>query len=176
MEGAVTVGAALFYALAGVMLGSALLVITRKNPVHSAVFLVLAFLAMAGIFVMLQAEFVAAVQVLVYAGGIVVLFLFVVMLVNLDEDWGPSRTWPAVLGGTIAVLLVVLLMSTVLDWHPEVAEDTSSFTAGGGNMQAVGNALYRDYLLPFELASVLLLVAMVGAVVLGLRRQEAPDS
>ena len=143
-----------------VMLGSALMVITLRNPVHCAVFLVLAFLAMAGLFVLMQAEFVAAVQVLVYAGGIVVLFLFVVMLVNLEIDWRPTRSWQAGLGAGLAALLALLLISTAVDWRPPEAADTAAFREGGGNLQAVGNALYRDYLLPFELASVLLLVAM----------------
>ena len=164
-------GAIVFYGLSAVMLGSAVMVITRRNPVHAAVFLVLTFLAMAGLFVMMEAEFVAAVQVLVYAGGIVVLFLFVVMLVNLDVDWRPSGTWQAVLGAGWALALVLLLLSAAVDWRPGTAPEAASFRDGGGNMQAVGELLYRDYLLPFELASVLLLVAMVGAVMLALRRE-----
>ena len=164
-------GALVFYGLSAVMVGSAFMVITRRNPVHSAVFLVLAFLAMAGIFVLMEAEFVAAVQVLVYAGGIVVLFLFVILLVNFEVPWGPARTWPAVVGSGVAVLLVLLLLSSFVDWHPEALSDTSAFREGGGNLQAVGSMLFQDYLLPFELASVLLLVAIVGAVLLGLRRQ-----
>jgi NADH-quinone oxidoreductase subunit J len=164
-------GGYLFWGLAGVMLGSAVMVVTRRNPVHSAVFLVLAFLAMAGLFVLLEAEFVAAVQVLVYAGGIIVLFLFVIMLVNLEADWRPSRTWQAALGTGLSVLLVLLLMSAALGWHPEAAGEASAFREHGGNLQAVGQSLYTDFLLPFELASVLLLVAMVGAALLALRRE-----
>ena len=163
-------GALVFYGLATVMVGSAVMVITRKSAVHSAIFLVLTFLAMAGIFVILEAEFVAAVQVLVYAGGIMVLFLFVVFLVNLEVPQGPMRTWPAAAGVVLAVLLVLMLLSSLQDWRPVVATDTSAFRDGGGNMQAVGNLLYQQYLLPFELASVLLLVAMIGAVMMALRR------
>ena len=106
-------GAAVFYVLAAVMVASAVMTITRRSAVHSAVFLVLSFLCLAGIFVILEAEFLAAVQVLVYAGGIMVLFLFVVMLVNLDRSDGPSRTWQAALGSLLVVGLVLLLMSTV---------------------------------------------------------------
>ena len=163
-------GAIVFYVLAAVMVASAVMTITRKSPVHSAVFLVLSFLCLAGIFVTLEAEFLAAVQVLVYAGGIMVLFLFVVMLVKLDEVEGTSRTWQAIGGSVVALLLVLVLMSALVDWRPTAVDDVSSFRVGGGNLQAVGAMLYRDYLLPFELASVLLLVAMIGAVVLALRR------
>jgi NADH-quinone oxidoreductase subunit J len=164
-------GAIVFYLLAAVMVASAVLTITRRNPVHSAVFLVLCFLALAGLFVLLEAEFIAAVQVLVYAGGIMVLFLFVVMLVSLQRDWGPSRNWQAALGSLFVLVLVLLLLSTFVDWRPEAVPEADAFREGGGNLQAVGMALYRDYLLPFEVASILLLVAMVGAVVLALRRE-----
>ncbi len=164
-------GAVVFYVLAGAMVASAVMTITRRNAVHSAVFLVFSFLCLAGIFVTLEAEFLAAVQVLVYAGGIMVLFLFVVMLVNLDGSDGPSRTWKAALGSLFVVGLVLMLMSTAVDWHPPSVPEAPSFRAGGGNLQAVGDLLYRDYLLPFEVASLLLLVAMMGAVILALRRQ-----
>ncbi len=163
--------AGLFYVLAGAMVASAVMTITRRNAVHSAVYLVFSFLCLAGIFVMLEAEFLAAVQVLVYAGGIMVLVLFVVMLVNLDGSDGPSRTWKAALGSLFVVGLVLLVMSTVVDWHPRSVPEAPAFRAGGGNLQAVGNMLYQDYLLPFEVASLLLLVAMVGAVILALRRE-----
>jgi NADH-quinone oxidoreductase subunit J len=164
-------GAAVFYVLAAVMVASAVMTITRRSAVHSAVFLVLSFLCLAGIFVILEAEFLAAVQVLVYAGGIMVLFLFVVMLVDLDRSDGPSRTWQAALGSLLVVGLVLLLMSTVVDWRPPSVPEAPAFRAGGGNLQAVGMLLYQDYLLPFEVASLLLLVAMVGAVILALRRE-----
>jgi NADH-quinone oxidoreductase subunit J len=164
-------GAFVFYVLSGVMVASAVMTITRRNAVHSAVFLVLSFLCLAGIFVTLEAEFLAAVQVLVYAGGIMVLFLFVVMLVNLDRARGPSRSWQAVLGVLFVAVLVLFLLSTVVDWRPTAVPEATAFRAGGGNLQAVGSLLYQDYLLPFEVASLLLLVAMVGAVILGLRRE-----
>ncbi len=164
-------GALVFYGLSAVMVGSAVMVITRRNTVHSAVFLVLSFLAMAGIFVLMEAEFVAAVQVLVYAGGIMVLFLFVVLLVNLEVRWGPAWTWQAAVGSGLAVVLVLFLLSGLMDWHPTAVPDAPSFRAMGGNLQAVGMLLYQEYLLPFELASVLLLVAMVGAVLLALGRR-----
>ena len=164
-------GAAIFYVLAAVMVASAVMTITRRSAVHSAMFLVLSFLCLAGIFVLLEAEFLAAVQVLVYAGGIMVLFLFVVMLVNLDRSDEPSRTWQAAVGSLGVVGLVLTLMSTITNWRPASLPEAPALRAGGGNLQAVGALLYTDYLLPFEVASLLLLVAMVGAVILGLRRE-----
>jgi len=169
-----TPAALLFYALAGVMLGSAVMVVTRRNPVHSAIYLVLTFLSMAGIFVLLEAEFVAAVQVLVYAGGIMVLFLFVVLLVGLHRLGGPARTWQALVGVGATALVVLLVQSAIGDWQMEIAPNGDVLREGGGNLQAVGRLLYTSYLLPFELASVLLLVAMVGAVLLALRREAGP--
>jgi len=158
------------------MLGSAVMVVTRRNPVHSAVYLVLAFLSMAGIFVLLEAEFVAAVQVLVYAGGIMVLFLFVVLLVGLHRLEGPVRTWQALAGVGATALVVLMVQSAVGDWQMEIAANGDVLREGGGNLQAVGRLLYTTYLLPFELASILLLVAMVGAVVLALRREPGSNS
>lgn len=171
-----TPAALVFYALAGVMLGSAVMVITRRNPVHSALYLVLTFLSMAGIFVLLEAEFVAAVQVLVYAGGIMVLFLFVVLLVGLHKLDGPARTWQALAGVGATALIVVMVLSAIGDWQMAIAPDGDVLRAGGGNLQAVGRLLYTSYLLPFELASILLLVAMVGAVLLALRRDSGSGS
>jgi len=171
-----TPAALLFYALAGVMLGSAVMVVTRRNPVHSAIYLVLTFLSMAGIFVLLEAEFVAAVQVLVYAGGIMVLFLFVVLLVGMHRLEGPARTWQALVGVGATALVVLLVQSAIGDWQMEIAANGDVLREGGGNLQAVGRLLYTSYLLPFELASVLLLVAMVGAVLLALRREAGPGS
>ncbi len=164
-------GAAIFYVLAGAMVASAVMTITRRNAVHSAVYLVFSFLCLAGIFIQLEAEFLAAVQVLIYAGGIMVLFLFVVMLVNLDGSDRPSRTWQAALGSLCVLGLVLLLMSTAVDWRPPSVPEAPAFRAGGGNLQAVGALLFQDFLLPFEVASLLLLVALVGAVILALRRE-----
>jgi NADH-quinone oxidoreductase subunit J len=157
-----------FYILASVCAVSAVMVVTRRNPVHAALFLVLAFFCVAGIYVVLSAEFLAAVQVLVYAGGIMVLFLFVIMLVPLE---GTRLSVPPVrhvgMSLAAAALLAAVLISVF--WKapsPPFLGSTAALTAGGGNMEAVGMELYQRYFLPFEIASVLLLVAMIGAVVL----------
>ena len=159
--------AAIFYILASVALLSAVMVIWSRNVVHSAIYLVLTFLCVAGVYVLLRAEFVAAVQVFVYAGGIVVLFLFVIMLVNLKDALGPRvrvhATVSAVVGAAATILLLYVAVSGGLrsTWSRGV-----DLSAQGGNLQQIGWALYRDYLLPFEIASILLLVAMIGAIVL----------
>jgi NADH-quinone oxidoreductase subunit J len=161
------VTAAVFYILASVALLSAVMVIWSRNVVHSAIYLVLTFLCVAGVYVLLRAEFVAAVQVFVYAGGIVVLFLFVIMLVNLKDALGPRvrvhATVSAIVGAAATILLLYVAVSGGLRSGYGPGFDLS---AQGGNLQQVGWALYSDYLLPFEIASILLLVAMIGAIVL----------
>jgi NADH-quinone oxidoreductase subunit J len=159
-----------FYVLASMAVLSGLMVVTRKSPVHAAMFLVFTFFCVAGIYITLSAEFLAAVQVLVYAGGIVVLFLFVIMLVPLQSG---IRRLP-VRRGAAAILIVGLLAVAVMTIYARAATSEMSMAVQSdtpmGNIEAVGTELYTRYLLPFEVASVLLLVAMIGAVVLA-RRQ-----
>ncbi|MFC2172101.1 NADH-quinone oxidoreductase subunit J [Acidobacteriota bacterium] len=163
--------ALLFYGLAFFAVGSAIMVVTRKNTVHSAVFLVFVFFAVAALFVMLHAEFVAAVQILVYAGGIMVLFLFVIMLVNLEEIEklrSRYRQWWA--ASLLALLLMVVILTAVFSrLRFPAALESGPLAAHGGNTEAVGRMLFTHFLLPFEIVSVLLLVAMIGAIVLARR-------
>jgi NADH-quinone oxidoreductase subunit J len=161
--------AAAFYILAALILGFGVLVITAKSAVHCILFLVADFLCVAALYVSLQAQFLAVIQVLVYAGGIMVLYLFVVMLVNLkrppEAHSDPRRL--GLLGFLMSVAVLVELALIV------VARWTRPAAAGGGlspdNVRQIGRALYTDYLIPFELASFLLLVAMVGAIILAKR-------
>ena len=161
------VSAVVFYILASIALLSAVMVIWSRNVVHSAIYLVLTFLCVAAVYVLLRAEFVAAVQVLVYAGGIVVLFLFVIMLVNLQDTLGPRVRLHATVSGILGAAVVGLILYVYAR-----APLASARPMGGppadpaGNLQSIGQALYRDFVLPFEIASVLLLVAMIGAIVL----------
>jgi NADH-quinone oxidoreductase subunit J len=160
-----------FYAFAAIILAGGLLTITRRNAVHSAIYLIATLLGVAGLFLQLQAEFLAAVQVILYVGGIMVLFLFVIMLVNLDEavhDRQFNRQW---LLGTAAAL--VLLAELAYGLH----RGRQGFSVAGAipgavqpNTQAIADALYQQYMLPFEIASIMLLVAMVGAVVMAKKR------
>jgi NADH-quinone oxidoreductase subunit J len=155
-----------FYVFASLILISAAVVVSRKNPVSSAVALVVTLLSVAGLFLTLKAEFLFAVQVLVYTGGVMVLFLFVIMLVNIDElPFLRSR----VRGWTLAFLTMLFVIVGSV-WSLRGSE---ALTASGslptpvdGNIKAVAELLFVNYLLPFEVVSILLLVAMVGAIVL----------
>ncbi len=160
-----TATALIFYLLASIAVVSAAMVIMSRHPVHSAIYLVLTFLCIAGVYLLLEAEFVAMVQVLVYAGGIMVLFLFVIMLVNLKDVAGPRVRLQATISGLLGASLIglILYVFTRGDLPANVGAST---LREGGNIQNIGWSLYRDYLLPFEVASVLLLVAMIGAIIL----------
>ena len=163
-----------FYTLAVLILGLGVAVVTTPKTVHSVVFLVLNFLCVAILYVVLRAEFLAVIQVLVYAGGIVVLYLFVVMLVNLkrapEAHEDPRRLARLGLGLSGAVLLE-LAGIVVYSYGRIVPASAPAVPVEGiaGNTEELGWLLYTDYLIPFEVASVLLLVAMVGAIVLARR-------
>jgi NADH-quinone oxidoreductase subunit J len=164
-----------FYTLAAFILGFAVLVVTTKDTVHSVLFLVLDFLFVAALYVLLGAQFLAAIQVLVYAGGIVVLYLFVVMLVNLkrapETHRDPQRQSRLGLGLSIAVLveLAAIVILAYARPAPALAKAASQAMPVSGNTEEVGWLLYTNYLIPFEIASMLLLVAMIGAIVLAKR-------
>jgi NADH-quinone oxidoreductase subunit J len=167
------VEALVFYTLSAFILGFAILVVSTPNTVHSVLFLVLNFLFVAALYVLLGAEFLAVIQVLVYAGGIVVLYLFVVMLVNLkrppETHQDPHRQTRAglVLAGVVLAELAAILTYRVMG-SPAGATPTAA-PLPGGNVERVGWMLYTDFLIPFEVASILLLVAMIGAIVLAKR-------
>ncbi len=159
-----------FYLLATLAVVSAILVITRKNAVHSALSLIVTLLSLAGLYLMLYAPFVAGVQIVLYAGGIMVLFLFVIMLVNLDKaakeeqfnhQWHIGILASLVLG---ALFLYVYMKGKTIFPANAVAMNEPT------NTQQVGLTLFQNYLLPFEIASLLLLVAIVGAVVMAKKR------
>lgn len=166
---------ALFAVFAAMMLGSSLMMVLHKNPVTSALFLVLSFCSLAGIYLLMQAEFLGMVQILVYAGAIMVLFLFVIMYLNLgrDDERGAQGAVRRVLGWTIGAM--VLLQAAMLVGRSWVAGPaaTDSAMLQAGNTQALGQVLYTRFLFPFELTSILLLVAMVGAVVIARGRAVA---
>jgi len=162
----------LFCFFAALAVGSAVLMVTRRNIVHSAVFLITTLLATAGIFLQLGAEFLFVVQVILYVGGIMVLFVFVIMLVNLDVSLRiPQFNRQRWIAGVLALVLgaqVFLALWTgrgLLSLPPKRLAELSP-----RNTEAVGQALFSTYVLPLEIASVLLLVAMIGAVVMAKRR------
>ncbi len=159
-----------FYLLSAVAIISAILVITRRNPVHSALSLIFTLLSLAGLYLMLYAPFVAGVQIILYAGGIMVLFLFVIMLVNIERAQREaqfSQQWPV---GILASLVLGLLFVYVYRRGSAIFPLNPVSLPEPQNTQQVGMALFRNYLLPFEIASLLLLVAIVGAVVMAKKR------
>ena len=162
-----------FYTLAALILGFAVLVISTKNTVHSVLFLVLNFLFVAALYVLLGAQFLAVIQVLVYAGGIVVLYLFVVMLVNLKRppEAHRDRHRQSRLGLGLAAAVLAELVTIVAYGYgrPSPAPAAAAALPVSGNVEQVGWVLYTSYLIPFEVASMLLLVAMIGAIVLAKR-------
>lgn len=167
-----------FMILGGLAIACALLVVVKKNPVSSAFSLVLLFAAFAGIYAMLGAHLLAALQILVYAGAIMVLFIFVIMLLNADEpSFDLARSHP-VLRGTIATLCVILLGFFIWSFkRSDVFQgETGAFTinaieSNGGNSKIISQLMFSKYILPFELTSVLLLAGIVGAVAIAKRNQ-----
>jgi NADH-quinone oxidoreductase subunit J len=163
-----------FYVFAVMVLGGGILTITRRNAVHSAMFLIVSLMGVAGLYLLQQAEFLFAVQIVLYIGGIMVLFLFVIMLVNLDQaakekqfngQWGIALVCVALVGAQVSYFL----------WKGGAAfriaqPNTAPAPAGFGNTEMLADVLFSEYLLPFEIASILLLVAVVGSVVMAKKR------
>ncbi len=161
----------IFYFFAGLAVVSSALVVTRRNAVHSAIFLITALLATAGIYLQLRAEFLFAVQVILYVGGIMVVFVFVIMLVNLDvtvrQIQFNRQRWVA---GLVSLVLAALLALAL-----QRGTQPFELAAGPGdrlepNTERIAEVLFQKYLLPFEIASILLLVALIGAVVMAKKR------
>lgn len=165
-----------FYALAAILLFAGLRVITTRNPVHAALFLVLAFFTAAGIWLLLEAEFLAITLVLVYVGAVMVLFLFVVMMLDINIDKLREGFWDYLpMAGTIGLLMAVEMVM-VLGGKYYGAAKPAAKPADYSNTAELGRVLYTDYLLPFELASVVLLVAIIAAIVLTLRDRKESKS
>jgi NADH-quinone oxidoreductase subunit J len=164
-----------FYLFAFAAIASAMLVITARNPVHSVLFLILCFFNAAGLFVLLGAEFLAMILVVVYVGAVAVLFLFVVMMLDVDFvelregflDYLP-------IGGVIGLILLVEMILLVGTWTiaPDLIAHTSTPTIGDiSNTQAIGQVLYTKYVFFFQMAGLILLIAMIGAIVLTMRHK-----
>ena len=161
-----------FHFFAALAVVSAILVVTRRNVVQSAIFLITALLATAGIFLQLRAEFLFIVQVILYAGGIMVLFVFVIMLINMDVSIRQiqfNRRWWLGLLLAIVVGAELTIAIAIGRSHLSFGEPAPA-TALEPSTQLVGKVLFSEYMLPFEIASVLLLVAMIGAVVMAKKR------
>ena len=155
-----------FYFLAALALFFALMVVLSKNPIYSVIFLILTFFAIFGHYILLSADFVAFVHLIVYAGAIMVLFLYVIMLLNLNKETEPhksslSKLAAAVAGGLFLVVMVASLKGT------EQLSNAKAYRNDVGLIKNLGHVLFDKFLLPFEVSSVLFLAAMVGAVMLG---------
>jgi len=162
----------IFYTLAAVLLFAGIRVITTRNPVHAALHLVLAFFTAAGIWLLLEAEFLAIALVLVYVGAVMVLFLFVVMMLDINIDKLREGFWDYLpMAGTIGLLMAVEMVM-VLSGKYFLPTTVANKPADYSNTAELGRVLYSDYLLPFELASVVLLVAIIAAIVLTLRDRQ----
>lgn len=156
-----------FYLFAALTVAGALGTVSQRNPVRCAISLIASLLGVAGLFLLQQAEFLFAVQIVLYAGGVMLLFLFAIMLVNLDKavvERRSVRGWPV--GGALAMLAAGLMVGLVWREPPH----GEAVAVGGDNTQAIGTLLLQDHLLAFELSSILLLVALVAAVYLAQRR------
>jgi len=150
-------------------LGSAIMVVISKNPVHSVLWLVVTFFAISGHYLLLNAQFLFIVNLIVYAGAIMVLFLFVIMLINLNSDTEPKKNKWLKLAGIVAGGCLMLVLVAALK-EAEKKGAIAQYNSGNiGLIKNLGQVLYTDYVVPFEISSVLFLSAMVGAVVIGKR-------
>ena len=159
-----------FYLLAGLAIVSGVLVITRKNPVHSALALILTLLSQAGLYLMLYAPFVAGVQIILYVGGIMVLFLFVIMLVNIERSEKEKQFNQQWIAGVLAAVTLGGLFVAIYIKGQSLFSGRMNTLPETQNTQRVGEMLYSSYMFPFEIASLLLLVAIIGAVVMAKKR------
>jgi NADH-quinone oxidoreductase subunit J len=170
-----TYTSAIFYFFAAILVFAGLRVITARNPVHAALFLVLAFFTAAGLWMLLEAEFLAITLVLVYVGAVMVLFLFVVMMLDINLDKLREGFWDYLpLAGFVSVLLVIEMALILGSRHfgLEVMGTPSPHAADYSNTKELGRLLYTEYVYAFELAAVILLVAIVAAIALTLRRRK----
>jgi NADH-quinone oxidoreductase subunit J len=163
----------IFLGTASVAILGAVLMVTQRNPIHSALFLILTFLCTAVLFVLLQSPFIAIIQVLVYAGAVMMLIIFVIMLLELDRELRvPLKISFSKSLGVLTAFLVMLGLFFAVFGGPKGAsgEYTSEKVSQLGSIKVVGKLLFTDYLLPFEIVSILLLAAIVGAIVLAKQR------
>jgi NADH-quinone oxidoreductase subunit J len=157
----------LFILFGSIAVGAAIMVVTRKNPLASALYLVLALAAVAALFVLREAHFLAAIQLIVYAGAIIVLFVFAIMLTNVPEDRFPVERITLFRVAGVSAAGFLLVEAALIAGRFSMPKDPE---AGGGTLEAVGQALFTDYLLAFEAASVLLLAAVIGAITLAKKK------
>ena len=161
----------LFWILTVMAIGCALGVVLSRNPVNSVIFLILTFFAISGHYLLLNAQFLAIVNIIVYAGAIMVLFLFVIMLMNLNADTEPQKSWLVQLAGVVSggtLFLVIIAAISKANLLGVISPEVSNI----GLIKVLGMVLFKEYVLPFEISSVLFLSAMIGAIVIGKKDME----
>ncbi|KUL94806.1 NADH:ubiquinone oxidoreductase subunit J [Bosea sp. WAO] len=167
--------AAFFYLFSGITIASALMVVAARNPVHSVLFLILAFVNAAGLFLLLGAEFLAMLLIVVYVGAVAVLFLFVVMMLDVDfAEFRQGFLQYLPIGGLIGLIFAVELLLVVGTWaiDPQIVRaPVAAIPSNISNTEAIGRVLYTQYIYYFQAAGLVLLVAMIGAIVLTLRER-----
>ena len=156
----------IFWFLSALALGSAIMLITSRSPVHSVLSLIVTFFAISGHYILLNAQFLAIVNIIVYAGAIMVLFLFVVMLMNLNASAEPKKNRTLQFAGFISGGCLFLVMIAALSKAGTVDNTTEMVTGNSGLIANLGHELFSTYVIPFEISSVLFLSAMIGAVVI----------
>ncbi len=174
-----SISEALFYLLSFLALLGAVMVVFSKNPVHSVLYLILTFFSLSGHYVLLNAQFLAAVNIIVYAGAIMVLFLFVIMFLNMKGQGESMAPLMARLAAVVAGGLLLVIMTGIIKDAEAVTNASTNlagYNAGTGLVENLGQVLYTKYLVPFELASVLFLAAIVGAVLIGKREPGEPNT
>ncbi len=158
----------LFWLLSSLAIISAMMVLLSKNPVHSVLWLIAVFFAISGHYILLNAQFLAIVNIIVYAGAIMVLFLFVIMLMNLNKESEPKRNFWRILTGIISGGSLLMILVSLIRQATEINNKNALMETGDiGLIKTLGKLLFSDYVVPFEISSVLFLSAMVGAVVIG---------
>jgi NADH-quinone oxidoreductase subunit J len=158
----------LFWFLSALALFSAVMVLISKNPVHSVLWLIVVFFSISGHYILLNAQFLAIVNLIVYAGAIMVLFLFVIMLMNLNNNTEPQKNSLIKLAGVVAGCLLLTVIISAVRSAGDISKSQAVMNEGDiGLIQNLGKLLFTDYVVPFEISSVLFLSAMVGAVVIG---------
>ncbi|HMI77754.1 MAG TPA: NADH-quinone oxidoreductase subunit J [Ferruginibacter sp.] len=162
----------IFWLLSILALGSAIMVVTSKNPVHSILFLIVTFFAISGHYILLNAQFLAIVNIIVYAGAIMVLFLFVVMLMNLNADAEPKKNRIMQFAGLISGGCLFLVFIAAVTRSAKSSDMVQLGIGDAGLIKNLGKALFNDYVVPFEISSILFLSAMIGAVVLGKKEKQ----
>lgn len=163
----------IFYILSAITLGSAILTVLSKHPVHSAVYMIVCFFSIAGHFLMLNSQFLSVIHVIVYTGAIMILLLFTLMLMNLNEDHEPKKKVASRIAAALSACLVALVLLASIVSGSEIQPQAFTENADFQSVKVIGQVLLDEYLVPFEFASILLIASMIGSVLVSKREKQA---